>query len=71
MLVTPLFGTIGFVPVMIFLLVFGFCLYIFRNYINSTFLMIIIGLVCLALLLWLLDAFSIYPLPAAFRIGGR
>jgi cytosine/uracil/thiamine/allantoin permease len=60
-------ATIGFVPVVIFLVVVGFVLWLVGDRINATLRNIIIFLICLALALWLLDAFGIYPLPAAFH----
>jgi len=63
-------GSLGIVPLIIFLVVIGIALYFLGGYLPVLFRNIIIALICLALFLWLLDAFGIYSLPEAFHVGG-
>lgn len=58
------------VPMIIFLLVIGFVLYLLRNSIDGTIRNIIIALLVLGVALWLLNAFGIVSLPSQLHIGG-
>lgn len=58
------------VAVIIFLLVVGVVLYLLGARIDPTIRTIVIVLLVLLICLWLLDAFGIFPLPAAFHLKG-
>jgi hypothetical protein len=58
----------GIVPMLILLIAIGFVLYLVRGQIQGTMYRIIVALVVLFVVFWLLDAFGIVQLPAAFRV---
>jgi hypothetical protein len=59
------------VPMIIFLLVVGFVLWLLGGRIDGTIRNIIIALMVLAVALWILNAFGIITLPSQFRIGAH
>lgn len=61
------FGVVGLV---VFLLVVGIALYLTRNWLDPTIRTILIIIIVILFVVWLLAAFGLIPLPAAFQVGG-
>jgi hypothetical protein len=59
------------VPMIIFLLVVGFVLWLLGGRIDSTIRNIIIALLVLAVAVWILAAFGIISLPGELQIGDK